>query len=137
MRRVLQRHGLVALEVALLVVVVAALAVDEFVGVPFLLHGLTVEQYRVAEFGFEAVLVLLIGLVSVLVTLILQRRLRSAESFLRVCGWCKRVSSGGTWIPFEEYLDAKYHESSSHGICEDCQARMLEKARERRRDASG
>lgn len=136
MKQLFEKHGLVLLEVALFVAVIAVLAVDEFVGLPLVFEGGVWEQHRMAEFVIEAALIAAVGLISVLVTLILQRRLRRAESFLRVCGWCKKVSADGAWIPFEEYLTMKYHELATHGICEECQARMLEEARRRHAKAS-
>lgn len=52
------------------------------------------------------------------------------DSFLRACGWCKRLDAGGRWVEIEEAVTtlALFHESRlpeiSHGICDDCLARM-------------
>lgn len=129
MRGLIKKHGLILLEVALFAVTIGVLAIDEFAGIPIVFAGIRWQEYKTAEFLIEATLVSIVCVVSVLVTLVLQRRLRNAESFLRVCGWCKKVSNEGKWIPFEEYVSSKYGELPTHGICEGCKARMLEEAR--------
>ncbi len=57
------------------------------------------------------------------------RRPRTDE-LLRVCGWCKRVWSGGRWLEPEAAIQALDLFSRpalpqlTHGICEDCRERV-------------
>jgi hypothetical protein len=136
MRQILKDYRLVLLELALLAVMIGVLAIDEFACIPLVFAGIPWDQYKLAEFAIEASLISVVGLISVLVTLVLQRRLRHAESFLRVCGWCRKVSADDAWIPFEEYIAMKYHELPTHGICEACKTRLLEEAKGRRAKSS-
>lgn len=54
-----------------------------------------------------------------------------SEEFLRVCGWCKKVDVGGRWAELEEAVpllglfERPLLPLVTHGICEDCYARML------------
>lgn len=49
---------------------------------------------------------------------------------LRVCSWCKKVYSGGTWMELEEAVDLMgfFHDtlplSMTHGICDGCLREM-------------
>ena len=50
----------------------------------------------------------------------LLRRLHYLEEFLRVCGWCRKVSYGNEWIEMETYLKSKFATKTSHGMCPHC-----------------
>jgi len=50
----------------------------------------------------------------------LLKRLHYLEEFLRVCGWCRKVSHGTEWIEMERYLKSKFATKTSHGMCPDC-----------------
>lgn len=53
-----------------------------------------------------------------------------SEELLRVCGWCKKVDTGGCWVEVEEAVSSlRLFERPrlpgvTHGICEDCYSRM-------------
>ena len=123
---------LIASEATIFLAVLAVLSLDELLDLPAMLFGDTPSFYRVSEFLMEAALIGILGLVSLWITLVLLRRARHAESFLRVCGWCKKISVEYHWIPFEDYIAKTYHTQSSHGICEGCKARLLHEAHERK-----
>ena len=49
-----------------------------------------------------------------------------------MCGWCSRVWAGGAWVEVEAaagrlgLFERPLLPSMSHGICEDCYARVTE-----------
>lgn len=49
----------------------------------------------------------------------------------RVCGWCNRLDVNGTWMEIEEalprlqLLERPSAPTLTHGMCEDCVARMM------------
>jgi hypothetical protein len=54
-----------------------------------------------------------------------------SEELLRVCGWCKKVHAGGRWAEVEEAVSLlglfvrSLLPDVTHGICEDCYARIV------------
>jgi hypothetical protein len=55
----------------------------------------------------------------------------SSDSFIRMCGWCKRLPiPGGFWVEVEEALqafalfDAELLPAISHGICPECREKV-------------
>ena len=68
----------------------------------------------------RTVVVMLIWLWVHLATRQLLKRLHYLEEFLRVCSWCRKVSSGGEWLDMEKYLNSKFATKTSHGMCPDC-----------------
>lgn len=58
-------------------------------------------------------------------------QLRS-DALLRMCSWCKRIDVNGHWVDVEEAVtalglfDRPRLPQVTHGICDDCYARMAE-----------
>jgi len=48
------------------------------------------------------------------------------ERFLRICAWCKTVSTTDPvtkveeWVPLEDYIEREYKFKASHGVCPEC-----------------
>jgi hypothetical protein len=72
------------------------------------------------ESTLEMLFVLAIWLLVCGSTRRLLARNRELESFMRVCSWCRRIGTEGSWLPTEEYFAQKFHTHTSHGICEEC-----------------
>jgi len=86
---------------------------------PHLLYGEAfTPNYRRAI--LRSVVVLFIWLWVHRATRKLLKRLHYLEEFLRVCGWCQKVSYGNEWIEMEKYLNSKFATKTSHGMCPDC-----------------
>lgn len=53
------------------------------------------------------------------------------EQYVRMCSWCQQVSANTSWMPVEAAVVALGLMSGlsvpaiTHGICEDCQAKMM------------
>jgi hypothetical protein len=120
--------ALIAGEAGLFLIVTIVLWLDEFVDLPYHLLGAPETPYRPQEYIIETASVLLVAIVVITITLLLLQRSRRLERFLRVCAWCRKVWVGDEWVSFEEYALKRHSLKSSHGICEECVARLGKKA---------
>jgi hypothetical protein len=91
----------------------------EAIRIPHLLYGeaFTPNWNRAI---LRTVVIVLIWIWVHLATKKLLKRLHYLEEFLRVCGWCRKVSYGNEWIEMERYLKSKFATKTSHGMCPDC-----------------
>ena len=119
--------ALIAGEAGLFFIVTIVLCLDEFVDLPYHLLGAPETPYRPQEYIIETVSVLIVAIIVITITLILLQRSRRNERFLRVCAWCKKVWVNDEWVSFEEYALKRHSLKSSHGICEECVARLEKK----------
>lgn len=122
----------IALEAGLFMVILFVLWLDEFIDLPYLLLGAPPTPYRLQEYLFETISILVVGIIVITFTILMQHRARKYERFLRVCAWCRKVWVDDHWESFEEYIERSQSLRSSHGICEDCHARLIDKAEQRR-----
>jgi hypothetical protein len=52
--------------------------------------------------------------------------IEALQSLLPVCAWCKKVrNDSGYWDQIEKYITANSRTKITHGICPDCESRML------------
>jgi hypothetical protein len=70
--------------------------------------------------------VIVIWLIVHLTTSRLLKRLHELESYLRICGWCRKVNDHGEWLTLEDYFDSRFQTGTSHGICPECSKRQLD-----------
>lgn len=52
------------------------------------------------------------------------KRVRSLESLLPLCMYCRRINSAEIWQPVEDYLWERADVRVSHGCCPDCLTRL-------------
>ena len=119
--------ALIAGEAGLFLIVAIVLCLDEFVDLPYHLLGAPETPYRPQEYIIETVSILIVALIVITITLLLLKRSRRLERFLRVCAWCRKVWVDDEWVSFEEYALKRHSLKSSHGICEECVARLEKK----------
>jgi hypothetical protein len=106
-------------EAAAFLLIITLSWLTEVIRIPHLLYGEDfTPNYRRAI--LRTVVILLIWLWVNVATRKLLRRLHYLEEFLRVCGWCRKVSHGNEWIEMESYLKSKFSTKTSHGMCPDC-----------------
>jgi hypothetical protein len=94
---------------------------------PYLLIGAPATPYRPQEYIIETVSILIVATIVITITLFILRRSRKLERFLRVCAWCRKVWVDDEWVSFEEYALKRHSLKSSHGICDECVARLEKK----------
>ncbi len=119
---------LIAGEIGLFIIVTVVLWLDEFVDLPYLLIGAPETPYRPQEYIIETVSILVVAIIVITITLFILIRSRRLERFLRVCAWCRKVWVDDKWVSFEEYTLKTHSLKSSHGICDECVARLDKKA---------
>jgi hypothetical protein len=53
-------------------------------------------------------------------------QIETLESLLPVCAWCKKVrNDAGYWDQIEKYITANSRTKITHGICPDCESKMM------------
>ena len=122
----------IAGEAGLFFIVTIVLWLDEFVDVPYRFLGAPKTPYRPQEYILETASVLIVALVVIPTTLLILRRLRRVERFLRVCAWCRKVWVDDEWVNLEEYVLKEHSLKSSHGICEECVTRLEKKSEQKK-----
>ena len=56
-------------------------------------------------------------------------RLSYLESFLHVCAWCRKIEHDNQWFSLEDHFTKKTGGQTSHGICPECAAKLIGKAK--------
>jgi hypothetical protein len=124
--------GIIAGEAGLFFIILIVLYLDEYVDLPYHMLGAPQTTYRPQEYVLESLSVLVVAIVLIMVTFIILRRIARLERFLRVCAWCRKVWVNDKWVSFEEYTLKRHSLKSSHGICEECVARLEKKAEQKK-----
>lgn len=83
------------------------------------------------ESAFETAIVVVVAVPILYITQKLSKRLHYLEGFVKMCAWCRKVEDDGSWVPIEGYLQAHLATQTSHGVCPQCHAKLLEQVRER------
>ena len=73
-----------------------------------------------AESAVESSATVLLGLVVVLFTGKLLKRINYLEGFFSVCSFCKKVRVGANWVPLDLYLIKHSDALLSHVCCPEC-----------------
>ena len=57
-----------------------------------------------------------------------EAQIKTLEGLLRICGWChKRMrDDNGEWIRTEKYFQDRAPVQFSHGLCPDCESKLLD-----------
>ena len=56
----------------------------------------------------------------------LANQIETLSGLLPLCAWCKKVRDDrGYWEQMENYVAAHSSASFTHGVCPDCQKKML------------
>jgi hypothetical protein len=110
------------LEGAGFLVIAAVIWLDEAVDLPHALFNAPVSPFRPHEALLESGLVLILG--SLIVTFTASLLARHIDRLIVLCAWCHRVRFDGNWVTLEAFLQGHQAETS-HGMCPDCEARML------------
>jgi hypothetical protein len=59
----------------------------------------------------------------------LTSQIETLQSLLPICAWCKRVrNDSGYWYQIEKYITAHSNTQITHGICPECQEKMMNAA---------
>lgn len=82
---------------------------------------------EILEFFTELVITLLSGVIALLITSQLLRRLRYLEGLHHICAVCKRVHmDDDSWVQLEAFVHDNSEADFSHGYCPDCAVKFHE-----------
>jgi hypothetical protein len=114
---------LIVLQLVGFALVLTMLWADELLDLPHILFHATATPRRVSEAVFESVIVAVLGVISTSLTIRLTRRIVALESFVVLCGWCRRIRDEGRWLTLEAFI-AKHQANTSHGLCPECATKL-------------
>jgi hypothetical protein len=105
--------------------IVGLIWLDELLDLPHLLFGSASRgtTLRIEEAVFETVVVLVVALDTLRWTRQAGERIAHLSTYIRLCAWCRRIRDGDHWTPLEKFLRDQ-GSATSHGMCEDCSARL-------------
>jgi hypothetical protein len=106
-------------------VIIAISWLDEVARLPQALFG-EVGYVNWKESALETAIVLMVAIPTLVSSSRVTRRLYHLEGFLRLCSWCRRLEADGKWVQVEDFVAHRLDTATSHGICPDCNAKMLE-----------
>lgn len=108
-------------EAAAFAALILLILINELLDLPALLLGAPATPVNFREALLESGLTLILGLVILLVTKRLFRRVKILEGILPICASCKRIRNDeGTWKAIEDYITGSSEADFSHSICPDC-----------------
>ena len=123
-------------EVAFFLIMLPLMWLDEIIDLNALLPWMPPLSPKLQEYVIETSVILIIATAAITATVIVLRRIRRIERFLRVCAWCRKVWFDGKWVMFEDYALSKHSLRSSHGICDECMTGFEKKRRVNKGDKS-
>lgn len=77
------------------------------------------------EAAMESIVTLFVWLAVSLLTQKILRRLHYLEGMVNMCAWCRKLEQEGKWVSFEEYIVRDFQTTTSHGMCQSCESKML------------
>jgi hypothetical protein len=105
---------------------------DEYLSLTYRLFGGVRVDPNWREALFETGFALTIWAVVTYSMRQLLARLFYLERFVRVCAWCRKISYGDDWVPFETFLQLDSETRTSHGVCPECEANWVARGVEAR-----
>jgi hypothetical protein len=123
-------------EVAFFSIMLPLMWLDEVIDLNSLLPWMPPLSPKLQEYVIETSVILIIAIAVITTTVVVLKRIRRIERFLRVCAWCRKVWVDGKWVLFEDYALSKHSLRSSHGICDECMTGLEMKRQEKKADKS-
>jgi hypothetical protein len=121
--RVRLPHQLIVVQLFGFAFVLVMLWADELLDVPHILFHATPTPPRLSEAVFESAIVAVLGVVTTSLTIRLTRRIVALESFVVLCGWCRRIRDEGRWLTLEAFV-TEHQANASHGLCPECATKL-------------
>ncbi len=92
----------------------------EVLDIPNRLLGAPESPVNNAEVLFESAVVIAVGLVIIMLSQRLIRRIRYLEGFLPVCSFCKKIRVDKKWVPIEKFVSDHSDAVFTHSFCPEC-----------------
>jgi uncharacterized membrane protein YeaQ/YmgE (transglycosylase-associated protein family) len=107
-------RGVLAFEVLGFIAAIASTWLTEFYDPPF----------NFGQVLLESLLIAVVGGVTIFLTYRIIARLKYLEGFLSICASCKKVRVDDQWVGIESVLFKRSDLQLSHGVCDECAARL-------------
>jgi len=104
--------------------------VAEIAGFIFIILTCWVTEFYDPPFNWSQVLIetvatVILGSLTVYLTLQLIKRIKYLEGLMVICASCKRVrESDGKWVNLEQIISSQSELQFSHGICPECAKKL-------------
>jgi len=98
---------------------------NEVLDIPHAVFGSPETPTNRAEVLLETAIIVVLGTVSIAISIRHIRRIRFLEGFLPVCSVCRKIRSGEDWMTLEEYMNEHSEALLSHSLCPGCAEVML------------
>ena len=99
---------------------------NELFDLPHFVFGALASPINYFESIFESTIIFLLGLVIIIMTHTILKRLKHLEGILPVCSLCNKIRAGKRWIPIENYVSNHSDADFSHSICPECAEKHYE-----------
>ena len=105
--------------------IIALCWLDEYLGLTYRLFGGVHYGPNWREALFETAFAVTIWALTRHYITGLLARLYYLERFVRICAWCRKINHEEEWVPFETFLELNSDTKTSHGVCPECEARLV------------
>lgn len=104
--------------------------IAEIGGFIFIILSCWLTEFYDPPFSWSQVLIetgaiVILGSITVCLTLQLIKRIKYLEGFLVICASCKRIKEiDGKWVNVEQVISNKSELQFSHGVCPECAKKL-------------
>ncbi|MCE5249877.1 hypothetical protein LLG96_06615 [bacterium] len=113
-------NRIVLCEIIGFTIAVFMLFADEVFDLPHYLLGAPATPINWVESFMESGFVIVLAIITISNSCCNLNKIKYLEGFLPVCSFCKKIKTGDTWIPIEEYISKNSNAVFSHGFCPEC-----------------
>lgn len=99
---------------------------NEVLDIPHAVFGSPETPTNRMEVLLETGIIVVLGAVSIAISVRHIRRIKFLEGFLPICATCRKIRSGDKWMTLEDYMSRHSEALLTHGICPECAGAMLE-----------
>jgi hypothetical protein len=111
---------IIAIEIIGFLSAISIIWMDEIIDLPHIIFGVIATPINYSESIFESAVISLLGVVIILLTHYILKRLIYLEGILPVCSFCNKIRFKEQWVPIEEYISEHSEADFSHSVCPEC-----------------
>jgi len=111
---------IIAIEIIVFLLIIVFIWMEEIFDLPHLLLNAEPTPVNYEESLMETIVFTAIFGFLIYHSIRILIKIRSLESYIRICAGCNKIYIDGRWISLEEYFNAHVYKKTSHGLCDDC-----------------
>ena len=100
---------------------------NELLDLPHRLFGAPATPVNIVEGIIESLVIVTCGILVIIRTRYLIRRIKQLEGFLNVCAICRKINVADDWIELDTYIHQNSEAEISHSFCPACYEQQLAK----------